>query len=107
MMDKQLKQISLLQARAIAEQHAFADLKEFAGSFSQVLKDDYLESEHCWMFFRKEEINVPSDATLGIKWAYVVSKKGTYSMVQDFSDDQQKLQAYINSMSDHFQERGE
>lgn len=99
--------ISLPQAKAIAEQHAFSDLAEFAETPSQVLKTEYLEGECCWMFFRNEQLDVPSEATLGMKWAYVVSKKGTYSMVQDFSDDQQKLHAYLQTMSDYFKKRGE
>lgn len=99
--------ISLSQARVIAEQHARVDLESFVDSSSQVLKSEYLEAEHCWMFFRSEKIDIPADATLGIKWAYVVSKKGTFSMVQDLSDDQQRLQTYLQTMSDHFQKRGE
>ena len=106
-MDSKLMPISLSQARVIAEKHARADLDGFISSSSQVLKNEYLEAEHCWMFFKSEEICVPKDATLGIKWAYVVSKKGTYSMVQDFSDDQQRLQTYLQTMSDHFQKGGE
>ena len=106
-MDSKLMPISLSQARLIAEKNALADLDGFTGSASQVLANEYLEAEHCWMFFKDKKIDVPSDDTLGIKWAYVVSKKGTYSMVQDFSDDQQKLHAYLQTMSDYFKKRGE
>jgi len=106
-MDSNLTSISYSQARVIAEQHARANLAEFAGSSSQILKSEYLEAEHCWMFFRSEEIDVPAEATLGMRWAYVVSKKGTYSMVQDLSDDQQRLRTYLQTMSDYFQRRGE
>lgn len=106
-MDVKLTPISVTQALNIAEGHAFSDLKEFVGSSMHVLKSEYLEAENCWMFFRSEKINVPIDATLGIKWAYVVSKKGTYSMVQDFSDDLPRLHAYLQTMSDYFQKSGE
>lgn len=106
-MNDKLMPISFSQAWAIAEQHARADLDGFIGSSSPVLNSEYLEADHCWMFFRNDEIDVPADATLGMKWAYVVSKKGTYSMVQDFSNDQQKTQAYLKTLSDHFEKPGE
>jgi hypothetical protein len=106
-MDVKLTPISVNQALNIAERHAFSDLEEFVGSSMRVLKSEYLEAENCWMFFRNEKINVPIDATLGIKWAYVVSKKGTYSMVQDFPDDLPRLHAYLQTMSDYFQQSGE
>ncbi len=106
-MNHKLEYISLAQAKSIAEQHAYSDLKEFVGTPSDVLKDEYLEGECCWMFFRSDKINVPLDVTLGLKWAHVVSKKGTYSMVQDFSDNQQKLYDYLQTMSDYFKKKDE
>jgi hypothetical protein len=106
-MNHKLMPISLAQAITIAERGAFSDIKELATSSGQVLKSEYLEAENCWMFFISAKINVPIDATLGIKWAYVVSKKGTFSMVQDFSDDSPRLHAYLQTMSDHFQQCGE
>lgn len=106
-MNEKMMPISLFQARKIADQQARSDLEGYTGSFSEVLENEYLEAEHCWMFFRSREIDVPLDATLGIKWAHVVSKYGTYSMVQDFSEDPQRLQAYLQGMSDHFKTRGE
>ncbi len=106
-MRSELTHLSLSQARGIAEQHARADLEAFASLSCQLLKIEYLEAEHCWMFFRSEEIHVPAEATLGIKWAYAVSKNGTCSMVQDFSDDQEQLQAYLQTLSDRFHQRGE
>lgn len=106
-MNSKLASVSFSQAKAIAEQHAFADLEGFTTNPSQVLKKEYLEAEYCWMFFKSDEIDVPLEATLGMKWAYVVSKKGTYSMVQDFSDDNQRLHAYLQTMSDYFKKRDE
>jgi hypothetical protein len=100
-------EISLAEAKAIAERNAFPDLQSFGAKESQSLEDTPLEAETFWMFFRNKDINVPPEATLGIKWAYVVSKKGTYSMVQDFSDDPEKLQEYVKKMSDYFKKRGE
>ncbi len=101
-----MKPISLSQARSQAEQHALAELGEFAYAPNGVLRKDYLEAEHCWMFFLNGEYELPIDATLGIKWAHVISKKGTYSMVQDFSGDADRLKAYLQTMSDYFRDRG-
>ncbi|MFC5476381.1 hypothetical protein [Paraherbaspirillum soli] len=106
-MNNVLRPISLAQAKAIAEQHAFVNLESFGVTHSQLLKAESLEAECCWMFFRNEHIDVPPEAMLGIKWAYVVSKKGTYGMVQDFSDNHEKLLAYLQTMSDYFKRRGE
>jgi hypothetical protein len=106
-MDNTLKSISFNQAKTIAEQHAFTDLEGFGAKPTAILKDESLEAEHCWMFFRNEQINVPDDALLGIKWAYVVSKKGTYSMVQDLSGDHKKLLEYLQKLSDNFKARNE
>jgi hypothetical protein len=92
-MNHKLMPISLTQAITIAERGAFSHIEELATSSGQVLNSEYLEAENCWMFFISEKINVPIDATLGKKWAYVVSKKGTFSTVQDFSDDSPRLPA--------------
>lgn len=104
-MEKQ--NISLAQARSIAQDNAFAYLKAFCDKPEETLKAGYLEADHCWMFFRNENIEIPEDYTLGLKWAYVVSKKGKYSMVQDFSDDEKKVNEYLRTMSDYFLRRGE
>ncbi|WP_433693512.1 hypothetical protein [Herbaspirillum seropedicae] len=106
-MNRKLVPISFGEAKSIAEQHAFVDFRDVVKDASQVLKKEYLEAEYCWMFFRNDQIVVPLEATLGMKWAYVVSKKGTYSMVQDFSGDEKKLLDYLNAMSDHFKKRDE
>ncbi|KQV49120.1 MULTISPECIES: hypothetical protein [unclassified Duganella] len=102
-----LEKISLTQARAIAQKNAYLSLKAYCESPEETLKTEYLEGDHCWMFFRSEKICVPENNTLGIKWAFVVSKKGKYSMVQDFSDDKQRVREYLKTMSDYFFRRGE
>ncbi|MHA6820053.1 hypothetical protein ACQUKI_00655 [Ralstonia pseudosolanacearum] len=107
MIDKKEVPITLDEARAIAERNARADLQPFATEGARVLADGQLEAEACWMFFRSKEIHVPVEATLGVRWAYVVSKKGTSSMVQDFSGDPVRLAAYLEELSEHFKKRGE
>ncbi len=99
--------ISQSEARALAEQHSRAGLGAFAYAAAHVLRDDYLEAEHCWMYFLNDDYVQPVDATLGTRWAHVISKRGQYAMVQDFSDQPEKLQAYLQTMSDHFRDRGE
>jgi hypothetical protein len=100
--------ISQSQARSLAEQHSRAALGEFAYITSpRVLRDDYLEAEHCWMYFMNDSYLLPVDLAPDTKWAHVVSKAGQYAMVQDFSGDADRLQAYLQSMSDYFRERGE
>lgn len=97
-----MKAISQSQARALAEQHGRAALGEFAYAATRVLRDDYLEAEHCWMYFISDACVLPADAALGTKWAHVVSKRGTYAMVQDFSGDADRLKAYLQTMSEYF-----
>lgn len=66
------------------------------------MQASYLEAENCWMFFRDKGIQVPVGSRLGIEWAYVVSKHGKFSLVEDFSSDAQKLHDYLKTMSDYF-----
>jgi hypothetical protein len=95
--------ISQSQARALAEEHSRAELGEFAWiSGPRVLRDDYLEAAHCWMYFVSDCVLLPVDQAGGMRWAHVVSKTGQYAMVQDFSDDPDRLQAYLQTMSDYF-----
>ncbi len=100
--------INFEEAKAIATKQALLELGPFMhGHSSEVLWGHYLEAEYCWMFFRNPEIQIPKGALLGIEWAYVVSKKGAFSLVQDFSYNAEKLHAYLKSMSDYFKRRGE
>ena len=99
--------ISQSQARALAEQHSRAELGDFAWVASRVLRDDYLEAEHCWMFFMSDAVVLPIDAAVDGKWAHVISKKGKYAMVRDYSSDADKLQGYLQTVSEYFRERGE
>lgn len=95
--------ITLEKARSIAREQALFNLSSFVDEEGEdVLEADYLEAEHCWMFFRNRGIHVSKTVLLGIEWAYVVSKRGKFSMVQDFSSDREKLLEYLKTMSDYF-----
>ncbi len=96
--------ISVSQARALAEQHARAELGEFAYAAGGVLKEAYLEAEHCWMFFMSEAVDRPADAEPASKRAHVVSRQGSYAAVKDCSDNPQELEACLAKMSDYFRD---
>jgi hypothetical protein len=72
---------------------------------TSVLRDDYLEAENCWMFFRNKEIKLPDSRSVdGLlpTWAYCWSKCGEGRLVYDFSDDPQRCRAYLQELSDYF-----
>jgi len=100
-------EITLEKARDIAREQALFNLSAFIEGDEDVLEADYLEAQHCWMFFRNRKISVPNSALLGIEWAYVVSKRGKFSMVEDYSSDNEKLVEYLKTMSDYFARKGE
>jgi hypothetical protein len=102
-----MKTISLSEAREIAEAAAFENLKHFvSGRKGKLLRDDYVEGEHCWFFFRNADIQVPVDKRLKTDWAYAVSRAGQVRDIVDFSDDPQKLADYLDVMSKFFSGRG-
>lgn len=101
------KLISLEEARKIAEINASKELRGFFCDEVKILKNEYSEGECCWMFLKSDDIYISPEMTLGIKWAYVVSKKGTYSMVHDFSDDPEVLNDYLKKMSEYFKRKNE
>lgn len=94
--------ISQSQARALAEQHSRVGLGDFAYAAARVLRDDFLEAEHCWMYFMSDAYVQPEDAAPGVKYAHVVSKQGNYARVPDVSDDAAKLQASLQAISQQF-----
>ena len=55
------------------------------------------------MFFRNKAIVITQEGAL-TDWAYCVSKKGTVRLTADFSDDPVRLQEYLQTMSNHFNE---
>jgi hypothetical protein len=97
------KQISLSDALKIAESAARRNLSCFLPrEDATVLAGEYVEAEHCWMFFRSKEIFVPPEGELRGGWAYAVSKTGEIREVPDFSSDKQKLKEYLEEMSEYF-----
>jgi hypothetical protein len=102
-----IENISIMEAMKIAENEARLTLNIENESEISLLSDRYLEAESCWMFFVNEDIKLSSEITIGLKWAYVVSKKGAFAMVQDLSGDENSLKDYLVKMSDYFKKRNE
>ena len=97
------EQISLSDAITIAESAAYRNLESFfTEEGTKVLADDFVEGEHCWIFFRNKEIFVPPEGQLRGGWSYAVSKTGELREIADFSSDEQKLKEYLDIMSDYF-----
>ena len=94
--------ISQSQARALAEQHCRAALGQYAYATASLLREHYLEAQHCWMYFLSDAVLQPADAAPATRWAHVVSKHGDYRMVHDCSHDAQQLAACLQAASDHF-----
>jgi hypothetical protein len=94
--------ISQSQARALAEQHCRAALGQYAYATASLLREHYLEAQHCWMYFLSDAVVQPADAAPVGRWAHVVSKHGAYAKVHDCSADPQQLAACLQAASDHF-----
>ena len=72
------------------------------------LEGDFLEAEHCWIFFRsKRIIVVPGNWFTKSYGAFAVSKKGAISQITTFENDRLQQLGYLKTMSDYFQQRGE
>lgn len=106
-MKYEAQDISVVEGLKIAEKEVRVILGDVVGNEFPIFSDRHLEAEFCWMFFLRGDINIPPDRMLGLKWAYAVSKKGCFAMVQDLSSDEDKLQDYLLKMSDHFMRRNE
>lgn len=101
-MTTQSQFVNLAQARVIAESGAKSDLEDLVTDSSMpLLQDTFLEADHCWMFFRNKAIHIPAERSL-CDCAYVVSRKGSLRHIADFSENPERLQAYLQTMSDHF-----
>lgn len=106
MSDKLHSMITLGRAREIASDVAAYNLAGFlADKTISLLQEEYLEAENCWMFFRNKAIVLPPEGALS-DFAYCVSKKGAARSVLDFSENSVRLHEYLESMSNHFKERG-
>jgi hypothetical protein len=102
----QTKIITLDQAKKIASELAHTHLSPYWTDKSiPLLKEDHLEAESCWMFFRNPAIEITQEGALA-DWAYCISKKGTARSIADFSDDPILTQEYLQKMSNHFKDRG-
>lgn len=99
--------IDINQAKKIASEKAEPLLKKFiVNNNIPLLQDYFIEGDECWMFFMNKAITIPEEYSLN-KGAYVVSKKGAFRHIADFSDEPEKLQAYLKTMSKYFKEKGE
>jgi hypothetical protein len=102
--------ITFDQARKEAENEARRSLRNFMSDPDMpALRDEYLEAEHCWMFFRNPDIKFPDRASgdgMLPDGAYCWSKHGEGRVVADFSDDPAKCRAFLQKMSDYFKEKG-
>lgn len=105
-MNEYVQEIFYEEARKKAEEVAKEELKDFIKDIDMpVLREDFLEAECCWFFFKDRKIVIP----LGYlkNWAYAVSKKGYLILIVDYSDDPAKLHEYLEQFSNHLKERGE
>lgn len=98
--------ISLDKARSVARDQAKADLECFNKLGGDILDGCYLEAPGCWLFFRNRLLVVPEDANLGISWAYAVSKKGMFNMVEDYLGDNVLRLELLRKMSDYYLRKG-
>lgn len=109
-MPKAAKLISFEEARKLAEADARENLKVFmTDPATPPLRHEYLEAEHCWMFFRNLNIKLPDPGSVdGMipDCAYCFSKSGEGREVADLSDDPVKCREYLQKMSDYFKEKG-
>ena len=78
-----------------------AMLKElFSGKLEDILEERVVETEHCWMFFRKRSIILPPEYSLR-DCSYVMAKRGGGRLVPDYWDDEVRLQEYLKTISDY------
>jgi hypothetical protein len=101
--------ISWADARKIAEEAVLRDKDHYeTQEFDAMLEDEFLEAEHCRIFFRGRRIVVKPESWFTKSYgAFAVSKKGALSQITKFADDRSKLRDYLDVMSDYFGRRGE
>ncbi len=77
------KHIPPKEARSLAEKEKRRLLSmQFPDDIS-VLEDEFFDLEHCYVFYRKAEIEVAEGDITG-HWAVAVSKKGGVRSINDF-----------------------
>ncbi len=108
MITNNIKKISPEIARKLAEDAVIRDKEHYANpEFKKALEDDFLEAEHCWIFFRNKEIIVlPENWFTKSYAAFAVSKSGTVNQITAFEDDKEQMLAYLQTMSEYFARHG-
>jgi hypothetical protein len=96
--------ISFEQAQKIAENAVRSDISPVRlQGLNNLLEEDYLEAECCWIFLRSKKIVIPpEDCILMAYGGYAVSKKGECSLITHFDYSPEKLNAYLKVMSDYY-----
>ncbi|MDN4620974.1 hypothetical protein QCD85_22850 [Paenibacillus sp. PsM32] len=105
-MNDYVKKIDFNQAKRIATESALRRLKPFMDDENiSVLSAEFKEADYCWFFFRNEKIVGPPERSLAWDGAYAISKKGTESLIADYSNDPIALNEYLQKMSNYFRDR--
>jgi hypothetical protein len=90
------------EARQLAQEDAMYHAQGlYFGKAEHVLDDDFLEAEHCWMFFRSRSIVMPPERSLS-DFAYVFGKRGGGRWVPDYRGNEPRLREYLKTCSDDF-----
>lgn len=106
-MKKYIELISFHEAKSLVEKVALQRLLEFrCDSDIPILRNEYAESECCWIFFRNKLIQGPPERALTWDSAYVISKRGEIRLIGDWSDEPDKLKEQIERLSNYFKENG-
>lgn len=95
---------SFVSAKSVAERLARGALQCILAHVpSEVLSNQYLEAEGCWIFFLNEQIPLPSNIQGQIFFtAYAVAKCGELeASVYDFRPNMKKMQDYLEVWSLH------
>lgn len=106
-MSEYLQKLTIEQAKDIAKEIILSKLDYFISDTKiPLLKDDYLESEYCWIFFRNNQIHGSAERAMIWDEAYAISKKGEVRLIGDFSDDPEKIQEQLQVLSNYFKNTG-
>jgi len=95
---------SFVSAKNVGESLARAELQcVLAHVPCEVLSNQYLEAEGCWIFFLNEQIPLPSKIQGKLLWtAYAVAKFGELeASVYDFRPNMEQMQDYLEMWSLH------
>jgi len=108
-MTNDLWRITLAQARQMAEDAVMREKDQYENpDVQKALEDEFLEAENCWIFLRNRKINVLPERWFTKSYgAFAISKRGTFSQITAFEENQAQLLAYLQTMSEYFGRRGE